>query len=834
MKKFLLIAFLAILSFYTGSGQSHGLQFSSHEVVQEKRTSLNLTPKERICFNGSAEISFDLSFRPGLETYFGYIVRIMSGSRQNIDIVYDQRLVNFNFVIGEAFKGIFEIDQNLLTGQWNRVQIRLDSKTQEASLYINGVLKAKGRAALTPETCLDIIFGTNDKEGIQTVDLPPMRIKDIRISEAGIVKYEWPLDESNGLQVQDTKSKTVATVKNPVWIKPRHQFWQRLHSFETKGTASVAFDTKNEILYVVGVDSLYSIFINNGTISGKALAKSRNLLLPGNHSVYDTQFNKLYNLYFDTRIVSVYDTALNTWSANFQPGLLTEYWHTNNFVSSVDTSLYIVGGYGQLRYKNSIWRFHIPSGKWDSIRTKGDPFMPRYLAALGTNITGDTAYIIGGYGSNTGDQAVNPKYNYELLAYSVKDRSLKHLYSLQEPKRQFCFVNGLVIDSATNNFYSLVYPTDRFNSRLQLFKGSLSSPEYKIFGDTLPYSFHDIESFANIFYSPVSQKLVAVTLFTSKENITRVNAYSIDFPPNELDSVVPEGSFTRRSLIILIAVALGLLGIIYYISSLYRRKKPLPAKPAADEAHTPVIIRKPETGPGIYLFGQFHVADKNGEDITKLFTPLLKELFLLIIIYTIRNGKGISSDELNEILWHDKSEKDARNNRSVNLAKLKSIIEKLGNCVISKEAGFWQFQNNDPEVQVDYQHYAALQSETPVVEKEYILKLLHLTQRGSFLVQTEYNWLDDTKAEISNVIIDQCTQFAEQTEMADHAELIIETSNCIFLFDRLNELALEYKCKSLIHLKRHALANTTYLKFIKAYREIYQEDFPRSFSEIIK
>ena len=137
-------------------------------------------------------------------------------------------------------------------------------------------------------------------------------------------------------------------------------------------------------------------------------------------------------------------------------------------------------------------------------------------------------------------------------------------------------------------------------------------------------------------------------------------------------------------------------------------------------------------------------------------------------------------------------------------------------------------------MQVDYQHYAALQSEKPVVDKEYILKLLHITQRGSFLVQTEYNWLDDTKAEISNVIIDQCTQFAEKTENADQAELIIETSNCIFLFDRLNEQALEYKCKSLIHLKRHALANTTYLKFIKAYMEIYQEDFPRSFNEVIK
>lgn len=834
MQKYFLITLLAVLSFCDGSGQSHGLQFSSHEVVQEKRTSLNLTPKEKICFNGSAEISFDLSFRPGLETYFGYIIRIISGNRENIDIVYNQRLLNFNFVIGETYNGVFVIDQKALTGQWNRVRIVLDSKTQETSLYINSVLKSKGKAAIAPGTCLDIIFGTSENEGFQTVDLPPMRIKDIRISENGNAKYEWLLSESSGMQAQDTKLKAVAAVKNPVWIKPRHQFWQPLHSFETKGTASVAFDSKNEILYITGVDSLYSISINNRTISGKALAKSRDLLLPGNQSVYDTQFNKLYNFYFDTRTVSVYDTTTKTWNNNFQPGLLTEYWHANNFISSADSSLYMIGGYGQLRYKNGTWRYHIPSGRWDSIPTTGDSFMPRYLAALGTNITRDTAYIIGGYGSNTGDQAVNPKYNYELLAYSVRDRSFKQIYSLKEPDRQFCFVNGLVIDTATNDIYSLVYPTDRFNSRLQLFKGSLSSPEYKLIGDTLPYSFHDIESFANIFYSPVTKKLVAVTLFTSKENITSINTYTIDFPPNEIDSVVAESSFTRRSFVILIAIALALLGIIYYIGRVRRRKKPLPVKPVADEVHTPIIIRSPEMGSGVYLFGQFHVVDRQREDITKLFTPLLKELFLLIIIYTIRNGKGISSEVLNEILWHDKSEKDAKNNRSVNLAKLKSVIEKLGNCVISKEVGFWQFQNNDPDVHVDYQYYAALQSEKPVVDRDYILKLLHITQRGNFLVQTEYNWLDDIKAEISNTIIDQCIQYLEKINIADEAELVIEISNCIFMFDRLNEQALEYKCKSLIHLKRHALANTTYLKFTREYKEIYQEDFPRSFNEVIK
>ncbi len=68
----------------------------------------------------------------------------------------------------------------------------------------------------------------------------------------------------------------------------------------------------------------------------------------------------------------------------------------------------------------------------------------------------------------------------------------------------------------TNDFYALIYPTDKFNTTLQLIKGSLNSPEYQLMGDSIPYSFYDIASFADLYYCPLSKKLVAVTLYNSK------------------------------------------------------------------------------------------------------------------------------------------------------------------------------------------------------------------------------------------------------------------------------------------------------------------------------
>ena len=233
-----------------------------------------------------------------------------------------------------------------------------------------------------------------------------------------------------------------------------------------------------------------------------------------------------------------------------------------------------------------------------------------------------------------------------------------------------------------------------------------------------------------------------------------------------------------------------------------------------------------------YLFGPFQAFDRDGHDCTRLFTPLLKELFLIITAYTIRNGRGISSEGLNETLWHDKADKDAKNNRSVNLAKLKPILEKIGSCSITKESGYWQVQSQD-DTYIDYKKAVTLLQETTVPDSEHIHTLIHIIRRGPFLLQTEYNWLDDIKSEVSNAVIDRCLSYLRRHDITENPEFTIEIANCIFFFDQLNEDALTFKCKSLILLKRHNLSSNTYLKFVKDYKDIYSAEFDKSFQEII-
>jgi len=84
-------------------------------VVQEKRTSLDLSPDDSLCFGKDFDLSFDINFLPRHEIYFGYIFRIIAvgngGNDQNIDLIYNQATRSFRVIIGENFSGIsFSVD----------------------------------------------------------------------------------------------------------------------------------------------------------------------------------------------------------------------------------------------------------------------------------------------------------------------------------------------------------------------------------------------------------------------------------------------------------------------------------------------------------------------------------------------------------------------------------------------------------------------------------------------------------------------------------------------------------------------------------------------------
>ncbi|MDH7460035.1 kelch repeat-containing protein [Chitinophagaceae bacterium 26-R-25] len=871
MLKRLIELFCLLVLVMRVNAQSYGLQFNSHESVLEKRTALILAPGDSLKFNKSVRLDFDLNFVGGHQVYFGYVVRILN-DKQNIDVMFDQLGSKFKIVFGSRFSGIsFAIDSLSLYYSWNKISVVLDPVQQHIVLYANGKNVGTAKIPLNSQY-YRFLFGANDVDHYQTRDIPPMRIKDIRLFNGNEQRYYWPLNEVNGSTSSDSIGQVNSFIKNPVWIRPLHQHWSSIGSFSIKGNAIASFDAKSETIYISGSDSVISYSVTTPNAIWKLQPIERANIILGSQGLFDSMSGRFYNIFIDKKNVAVYKPGSKSWTGGMKDTVLTAFWHANKFLSRYDTSIYVIGGYGWLKYKNSVQRYSLNSNRWDTLHFNDNVFSPRYLAALGATASGDSAYIIGGYGSKTGDQMLDPEVYTDMYVFDVRRKTFKKLFELNSDDFRYTFANSLVIDEKSQRYYGLVFSNRSFNSSLQVIEGSLKEPVFKLMGDKIPYSFYDVQSFADLYYAPHAGKLIAVTFFysgfDSLSKHTDVKVYSLDFPPIEEANPLVSSKEHSRTNLFLIFAALFAGGVLFFYIILNRRRRKklsLQKSMTVQQQDAPVKIAEPvftgsqvihksnveteEEHEAVYvnttvdnhvssvlLFGQFQVFDKAGEDITELFSPLIKELFLLVLIYTFRNGRGINSEELNEILWTNKSVKDAKNNRSVNMAKLKGILEKVGNCSLVKKSNFWQFQTTDDVVFVDYCKFIDLVKEKPdVVNKHYIMQLLQITGKGSFLSQTEYDWLDDVKADISNAVIDiSLSYLAHESNSHDDPEFVIEIANWIFQFDRLNEDALEYKCKVLIYLKRHELANKTYTRFSKDYKEMCGEEFKKTFSDITK
>lgn len=527
-----ILLLLFTLSFSDSYAQSYGLGFYSHEVVQDQRTGLDLSPDETLCFSNNFEISFDLTLFPSRKDYFGYVLRLVADNNVNIDLIYDKNAKEnsrFKIIVGEKFSNIaFNIPAAAIFSKWNTLKLSFDYDKKQLRVT-NGRFTYQTAMAIKRNSCFKILFGANEYLDFKTTDVPPMKIRNISIAEEGAKKFFWPLNEYEGASAKEELSGKTARAIKPLWVKKLHHDWQPLLSTTVNGPASVAFDEKNETLHILANDSLINYQVKTASALSVPYASGKLNLLRGNQSLVDARGN-LINFYIDRKTISIYNPETKAWTENFDPNTnITDFWLCNKFYNSADSSLYIIGGYGHFIYKNEVQQYHFPSGTWKEAKVNANNLTPRYLAALGKS--GDGAYILGGYGSSTGQQMLNPRNLYDLLYFDAKKKTIKKIYELKIKGEDFVFANSLVINNADKTYYALKFPKNKYQSSLQLMEGSLTSPEFKLRGNPIPYLFHDIRSYADLFYCPESNRFIAVTLYWQDNNQTRVNVYSMYAPP---------------------------------------------------------------------------------------------------------------------------------------------------------------------------------------------------------------------------------------------------------------------------------------------------------------
>ncbi|MBO4537025.1 MAG: hypothetical protein J5702_07435 [Bacteroidales bacterium] len=258
-----------------------------------------------------------------------------------------------------------------------------------------------------------------------------------------------------------------------------------------------------------------------------------------------------------------------------------------------------------------------------------------------------------------------------------------------------------------------------------------------------------------------------------------------------------------------------------------RRRKANPEEPVVIASHRYVTSERNTRG-GIYLFGGFRVLTPEGEDITARFSPILRELLLLLVCHTPKGG--ITSELIKTTLWYDKDEKSAVNNRSVSLFKLRSLLREVGDFEIRSIQGRWVLEASDDLV--DYYRFISL-VKSGVLTRTQMEELLTLVEAGPLLGGFNELWADTLKADVTDSILSVLTRFALGLDLRSQADLVLDICDAIAKFDSLNETALALRCKAYREKGNSTLSRQVFASFQKEYQAVYDEPFTRDYSEII-
>jgi two-component SAPR family response regulator len=233
--------------------------------------------------------------------------------------------------------------------------------------------------------------------------------------------------------------------------------------------------------------------------------------------------------------------------------------------------------------------------------------------------------------------------------------------------------------------------------------------------------------------------------------------------------------------------------------------------------------------------GGFQVYDGKGRNITSAFSPTLKHLFLFIFLHTIKNEKGISSAKLDEVLWFDKSGDSARNNRNVNISKLRSILDELGGVEVVNDNSFWKIKIGS-NISCDYCETLHLlrKANSKSLDEIEIKQLIALLSYGELLPAVQTEWMDEFKSRFANETIDGLSSLFNIKEVWNNISLRYHLAECILVYDPLNDEAFAVKCSVLYHLGKKGMAKNLYDSFCREYKKALGIDYAILFNDTIK
>ena len=822
-----ILCFFSLGNLKVLASTDYGLHFKSHSVPGNERTSLSLDGNSPFHVENEFIIDFQMWVRN--EPDFGAILHLCTNENQFLHFVFAAGDNNRNFPALVFNEGMFAINTNIEKGKWVPVSLHLNIKENQIDLKYDSrdttmVVPLRGTKDIT------VSFG---KSPYFSADVVPMDIRDIKITRDGELIRYWKLWKHNGDVCLDEVGGAVALATYPSWLIDNHIEWRKIYTEKTSGRLDVAFNARDALFYLVRqnkIDILNGISGNRNEVS---IVEGYPAMEYTDHMIYDTLTNQLLSYSLHEKLVSALSVDEGKWSLNERHLDEPRYYNHARTFNPSDSSFYFWGGYGFYQYRNNLYRLKVGMKQVEEVAYT-PVISPRYSSAAA--IVGDELYIFGGRGNKQGKQEFNAHFYYELCTINLKTGKSRSVWKKKQATDVLLMASSMYFEPSDSSFYAVSMKGG--GSLWKVFMNDSAWVEIsKPIHNDLVYQDCDFSFYS----SPTHHKLYLVMDKILSDRTHDVAIYSINTPllnDNEIAQTVNKDS---ASVWLWWACGILLLGgavFLFYRIKCSRKKVELEdtkenntqvaVLSVNETAEEVAVVEKyfDRSRSAISLLGTFNVRDKDGNDITGAFTPRLKSLLILLVLYTEKNKQGILTKKATDILWSDKEEESARNNRNVTLRKLRVLLEKVGDVEVVSDAGFLCIRWCEG-VFCDYRMALAcirqFKENGEHGDDKLLNQILEILLYGPLLSNTIVDWLDEFKDSYSSLSIDLLRNLLDVQR--NNYDTVLRIADILFLHDPLNEEALAAKCSILFVQGKKGIAKSVYDRFCKEYRDSLGEEY---------
>lgn len=656
-----------------------------------------------------------------------------------------------------------------------------------------------------------------------------------------------PLTESEGENVHNSKGKVVGKVTNPVWLINRSFEWEQVWRIQSSTPTGFVYDQIRQNFYSYNADSLRVFHI---------LSKDQmQIPLTGENperrlgmNIFNDESGDIYpyEIYHIATIAKIDPTTgISVDLDTIEPRAVLH--HHSNAFRKKDNSILLFGGYGNRAYSGVLIRFDLTTHSWDTIPLHGDKIDPRFFSSMMMSESEDTIFIYGGKGNSEGKQDLGLRYYYDFYQIDLNSGKTEKLWEQPVPDEDKVPVRTLIADSDNNLFYAMTYKEYSPHTSLQLYRINISDGTSEAVGDTISMVSEEIATNVTLYDDNSLEQIYCVVQEFAKNGETTTTVYSIVKPPVssvQLINYSGKSSLWLKYLLIGIAVIL----ISFVLFRIIRTKRAVPKSVPSDaatsvesivnndteEVSTEISSSFPEMPDRnrISLFGPFTAIDSSGRDITYLFSPKLKAIFLYILLNsTVKNG--VTSADLGSVFWTDKEPDKIKNLRNVTLNKLRKAMADIEGIALVYEQGVFRVEISDV-CYCDYQRIYSLSSSLrdtdPDQEKSSEINAIFI--RGNFLADTVDPIFDYFRQQIEAYMTEYLSERIISFFNKGKFNIVSRLCNALLRIDPVSEHALLYGIRSYKSVGRNDRAMTIYSSFIKEYRKMMGEEYPKRYDNI--